>query len=271
MGYTPPPSDLKTCYRYWREHRLDRPMPAHLALQAARQDVAQGQRRYPRTAGTWNQAWQLNDLMWPEWKHGPWLRWVDRPYDADPRNFPLLRKYKYADEICRNSIRHTGWYCSEEDITGEQARGCVFRLPARKGRQVFLAGFEDPCNGGACGVVVEPNVIWDDEVAAAYRADKLAETYAERERQDDSAWRAGQRVADLRKEIRETRASVLKVLMDSRDLRRSGKVSDAVMAFMRRGVAGSCDTIADARKKIAELTNQWSKVDNFHEGIACGP
>jgi hypothetical protein len=86
---------------------------------------------------------------------------------------PGLR-YQFCDEVS-SRIRHTGWYA--DNFRDTKIRGLVFRLPHNKG---FLIGWTMG-KGMASGI--DTDQIFDDEIDAAYAADSLAESIAEKERQ----------------------------------------------------------------------------------------
>ena len=89
---------------------------------------------------------------------------------------PGLR-WEWADKVdgVGRAIGHTGWWT--EDEGGDKLRGMVFRLPRQRG---FLAGYS--MGEGMIGEV--EYTIYDDELTAAFAADKLAEHAAERSREE---------------------------------------------------------------------------------------
>jgi hypothetical protein len=91
----------------------------------------------------------------------------------DSDGAPGLR-WRYCDDIAR-SIGHTGWF-TDEYGDSETIRGIVMRLPANRG---FLAGWT---MGEGMASAIDAD-IYDDETAAAYAADSMAEHVAERERE----------------------------------------------------------------------------------------
>jgi hypothetical protein len=85
---------------------------------------------------------------------------------------PFSLRWQYCDEVAR--INHTGWFCDE--YQDSKIRGLVFRLPKSRG---FLAGWtmgEQMASGMECD-------IYETEREAAYAADGLAESIAEKERE----------------------------------------------------------------------------------------
>jgi hypothetical protein len=86
---------------------------------------------------------------------------------------PGLR-WQWCDEVAGTRIDHTGWW-TDEFGDGDTIRGIVMRLPHGRG---FLAGHS---MGESMASTVEYRV-YDDECEAARAADRLAEIYAEAER-----------------------------------------------------------------------------------------
>lgn len=93
---------------------------------------------------------------------------------------PGLR-WEWCDEVKGVRIDHTGWYCDEFQY--EKIRGLVFRLPKSRG---FLAGWS---MGKSMASEVEA-CVYETESKAAYAADSLAESAAERQREHEERERA---------------------------------------------------------------------------------
>ena len=109
---------------------------------------------------------------------GPYYRTEPSPnphgafFYLDSDFAPGLR-WEWADEVSGAHIRHDGWFC--DAFQDQTIRGFVMRLPRGRG---FLAGW-------SMGEHMATNLdytIWDDEVAAARDADRMAERAAEDER-----------------------------------------------------------------------------------------
>lgn len=94
-----------------------------------------------------------------------------------------LRRVEYADYISGAEIRHRGWFCDE--FGGETIRGIVVRLT--HGR--MLAGWS---MGEGMASAIECDEVFTDEIEAARRADGLAESAADAEREYQTRWRAAQ-------------------------------------------------------------------------------
>ncbi len=121
----------------------------------------------------------------PSWSIGRKFRWIE--------NYTYgLRFVGYADEIYYY-IRHRGWFTRDDGWDGEVLRGIVVQLPARHGREQYLAGYDDPNNDG-CGCFEMD--IYDDKDEAAKAADHTAESFADRERDYNRAWDAVQLAED---------------------------------------------------------------------------
>lgn len=101
-----------------------------------------------------------------------------RGFYLDSNGQPFTR-WKWCDEVSGVYIDHTGWFCDEYG-DGGKIRGIVAALP--HGR--FLAGWS---MGKGMASTVDAEV-YDTAEDAAYVADSMAESAAERERE----YQAGQ-------------------------------------------------------------------------------
>lgn len=90
---------------------------------------------------------------------------------------PGLR-WSYCDEVDGARIDHKGWFT--DDFCAEAVRGIVFRLPHGKG---FLAAW----SLGESMIGEVEYYIYEDEVTAAYAANKEAESQAELAREQYEA------------------------------------------------------------------------------------
>lgn len=104
--------------------------------------------------------------------HAPKPNASGRGFYLDDAGQPFTR-WKWCDDV-EGSIRHTGWF-TDEYGDGEKIRGIVVYLP--HGR--FMAGWSMG-EGMASSVDAD---LYDDETAAAFAADSMAETAAEKERE----------------------------------------------------------------------------------------
>lgn len=145
-----------------------------------------------------------------------------------------LRRVEYADDISGAGIRHRGWLCDE--FGGETIRGIVIYLT--HGR--MLAGWS--MGEGMCASI-ECDEIFTDEIEAARRADGLAESAAESEREYQERWRAAQELSDSADDSCE-------------QIRRlwSARHNEAVRELIR-----SC--IITARDSRIQLTNEYSDIE----------
>jgi len=171
--------------------------------------------------------------------HGkPFEAWGERAvvWCEDPGALGL-RLVGFADEIARPNYAHmrgrrrrAGWFCSADNITGELARGVVYRLPAKRGEERFLYGVADPNNDAAAvlslGVVsgrsVDPGVFdgpsYNEGARdAAYLADGMAENYAESKIDNAAAWDMGRDQAEAAHEAQTLRASLRGLLAEIRE------------------------------------------------------
>lgn len=177
-----------------------------------------------------------------------------------------LRRVGFADEVSQ-SIEHRGWFL-DDDFQDETARGTVYQLPTRKGRERFIAGMADPFNDGPAVLCL--GTIEDDKCDAARSADWLAERYAEDERDYRRASSARVEFDELGAEVAKARAAILQTCADLRRTRLayiSGMTADRVAGealerlcdTIRGRVSDLLDTIREKRKKRADLAGNYSR------------
>lgn len=247
---------LVSAFKYQRlAYAIDRPRRAIDALKSARIDLKAGKERYPRQhfAMRGGADWKIaRDTVF----------FVEQPDE-------YMRRVGFVDEIpnergyrSRYMVDHKGWFLRDDDCS-EVARGVVFQLPAHKGTCRYLSAVADPFNNGPAILSLE---LFDDLSEAARNADYLAEHYAEKERDYNRAWDAGQRYADLGAEIAEQRKSTLTLIREVkrqcatlRDMPETRKVIEAAI----RDYLRETET---ARDKRAELIDQFGDCDAFKEG-----
>lgn len=194
-------------------------------------------------------------------------RWMERPEALG------LRFVGFSDEIGGRSFRrvdHTGWFLMPDGDGGEVARGCVYQLPARNGQAVYVealrTGGQDRdgawrdmgTQGGAYVFLGERHLgerggaDCDTEPAmldAASGADDEARIYAEKEREYQESYAAGQAAGEADEAAAEARRALLALLADIRarfiPAERSGPVWESLSAR----VAGLLETISTERGK----------------------
>lgn len=263
---------LAWAFRYWREMpRLSAgerpvkrfPRTAADALEQARRDVKVGHIRYPLpTTGRgvtrgWNR--ECNGGRWVEDLKAAGLRFVG-----------------YADELA--ALRHTGWYTEDGGMSGESLRGVVLQLPGKGRRARYVAAYADPCNDGAYRVDVSRRALFEGEEGAegarydagardaAMAADAFAEVNAERERDYNRAWQAGQEWATAGEEVKRARGELLAILAERRQV--AGVTAPTLCEVIRDKVASLLSEIREARKQREKLAQeQWPQYyAAFNEG-----
>ena len=168
---------------------------------------------------------------------GKRARWIE-----DTERAGLMHE-GHADEIDR-SIDHRGWYCGDDNLTGEIARGAVYSVNAGKRGRVYLYAVDDPCNPGAAlmawqgmQTIKQPgdfaqrhrDAEHDEEQAkrdAASWADSIAARYAEREREYYAAWQLGREQADATQDAKTLAGNLRRLLAEMR-ARRGQDTGDA--------------------------------------------
>jgi hypothetical protein len=165
-------------------------------------------------------------------------RWIERPAMAG------LRFVGFADKLAR--LVHMGWFLSPDGDDGEVARGCVYQLPARGGRPVYVEAYQLGSESRKSGWLEQssglgerdaPAVVfladrhlgelggtgsewpYDDEKAqrdAARGADREAEIVAEHEREWREASELGRTAAEAIEEASEARSEARELLAEIR-------------------------------------------------------
>lgn len=216
-------------------------------------------------------------------------RWIERPEAFG------LRFVGFSDELRdggRNS--HSGWFLYPDGDPCEVARGCVYQLPARNGRPVYVEALR---TGETLGRRTEWRDMSEDGSAllffgslhygdkggdeysrtsdcsdavkdAARGADREAEIYAERERDYQEAWQAGSRCADLETEAKEGRADARGLVRELRQhLNAGGRLGERMCATLRGAIRSHIRDASRAAIKARELREQWGDSEPFAEGL----
>lgn len=224
-----------------------------------------------------------------------------------------LRFVNYADKLTH--IGHEGWYTFPDGDPDDTLRGVVFRLPRGRG---FVAGYQESCNGGFVidpSEVLEPDCVRERDSAkrniarqfwqpqydnpeywrvsaleqaakdCACRADSMAKSAAEKERDYHAAWYAGQRYAEHGEGVKIMRREALDLLAERKQVtkilaERHGLGSDAAPALcaaIRARVDRLLTDIRRVRDERGELAGHdytQAQRDAFNEGageVVFGP
>jgi hypothetical protein len=151
---------------------------------------------------------------------------------------------------------------SDDNDTGETARGVVFQLPGRDRKPRFISGIADPNNDGCAILSLE---IFDDKEDAARNADSLAEMYADKERDYQRAWCAGQEYSELGESIAQDRRDVLALI---REVKANCTTLDSmprVRAEIESAILEYLNETATRRDKRAELLRDYGDESAFKE------
>jgi hypothetical protein len=240
-----PPARLRLVwnYRNARTHGTT----AVQALKQARQAVEQNKFLYVHGGGIGKPFKVGSDSV----------RWVD---DTAAHG---LREVGTADSVARHAVRHTGWYLSEGNDTGETAFGVVFQLSARDHTCRYVAGYRTSNDSDGSAAVCFHDIT-DDSTTAATWADRLAEIIAEQARDYNSAWQAGTRYAELGNEISETRREILDLCREIKSMGKS--FPTAICKTLRGRISDNLRQIDKFRRKRAELEYNYGSADGFAEG-----
>lgn len=143
-------------------------------------------------------------------------------------------RWKWADDISGAGIRHTGWFCDE--FQDQTIRGIVVYLT--HGR--MLAGWS---MGDGMASLIECDEVFTDEIEAARRADDLAESAADVEREYQERWRAAQELSEAAQEAQDS-------IRELWSARHNGAVRELIRAC-----------IVTARDSREQLTNEYSDIE----------
>lgn len=178
----------------------------------------------------------------------------------------VVRNIRDAGDVVR--LGHTGWYDNPHGESFKDGSGLIVgvvgQLRARDGRAVFVPGWRlgDDCQGGAqfdlrAVFVADGPEEWQAEETAeacARRADSMAESVAEREKEYKTAWGAGVAWAEAGERLAAIRAEVLAVLAERRKAARAGVGAwPAMCQAIRANVESLLAERAELAAKRAEL------------------
>jgi hypothetical protein len=174
--------------------------------------------------------------MCGDYYHAPTPSAKGRGFYLSAREAPGLR-WEWADECDGARIRHTGWFCDEDQCT--KIRGIVMRLPRGRG---FLAGWS---MGEGMASTVDYSPIFDNAADAAACADSMAENAADNEREYQARESA-------RVEAREL--AELDVKEKTRELEQS-------FALRHRSKFGGFDRVREAIAELREARENLADIE----------
>lgn len=166
-----------------------------------------------------------------------------------------LREVGPSHEVAPRLVKHRGWY-RDSDMS-ETVCGFVWRLPARNGQSLFIAGFKDDRTDAVTLDASRGRVCtFDSERDAAGAADELARIYAEEEREHDEKWQEASRANDEREEAREAlkaaRAEASRLVAALREQRKAGAIVPALCDVLRDKVQACREAMREALEAIAD-------------------
>lgn len=189
------------------------------------------------------------------------LRWVENVSDG-------LRLVGFADEIARKersrAIEHRGWFTHDDGDPPDVLRGIVYQLPARNGQPQYVYGYDDPNNDDCALLCFDPV---PTVMEAARDADRLAEIYAEHERDFHRAWDAGCRYSSLGESIKELRQEALQLGAEMREARRTGINAPTICNTLRERIGQIYRSIQKARKEREKLHDTYGSDDGFKDAM----
>ena len=179
------------------------------------------------------------------------------------RGLRVLGPVHEMRDICR--VGHTGWHLDPLG-EGDTVHGVVLQLPGRSGFARFVPAVSDPYNDDCYAVDFRDvyTAPGDDTDEAkhdcALTADRLAELYAEREREYQTLDTAKFRIEEARERIKAERAEAHALAAEMRAYANWRNVSaPAICKELHRAMAAHRATVRAAIKEIRRLTDApWS-------------
>jgi hypothetical protein len=159
----------------------------------------------------------------------------------------------------RAIVDHNGWFT--DNYQDETVCGEVYQLPARDGAPLYVPAIED--KSGSDGALCDFHSTTDDLLQAIYRADRMAERYAESEREYQAKDAAEQRIETIDERIAEIHTQRRALIRELREncAKFSGltAVRDAlrarILAFRQES-----KELAKEREKLRD--DYWAAVPN---------
>lgn len=191
-------------------------------------------------------------------------RYVENPSEG-------LRLVGYADKVA-SRIRHEGWFTDE--FQDNKFRGVVYRLPARNGKSLFIAGYEEEESDRT---VLDFSTIHDCEIAAAHAGDSMAQSDAEKQRESNEAYLAGSQFYNCGIDLENGRQEVKQYIAALRESKpHSGAIGETAKETIRKALHSEIKkALADmnrariARAKLLEEYGAaWRKelLEAFNDG-----
>lgn len=178
--------------------------------------------------------------------------WCDRSRFIENPSAVGLRFVDFADKIV--DIRHTGWFC--DDIQDRTLRGAVWQLPARNGAPVYVYGWQSSDDENAAFICF---IVQTEKRDAAWLANSMAESDAEKEREENAKYRAEQDIENAREAIHELNKEALPLI---KEIKKAGSFSPAICQALKAQLR----TMFNKRKAQFELIatrerDYWSAVE----------
>lgn len=240
---------------------------AYNALRCARNDIAAG--HHPWSNGPF--AKQVAPVLWlADNKPRERLAWVDDPLRIGLRFIGRVAADSRRGDLWDNR-KNSGWLTDPFSVFCRDGTGLmwgvVYKLPTRDGRARFVAGYQQ--GGTYAGPTIDFGTVYastdhqpdprDCDAArdAAGIADEMARIAAEKEREYQTAWRAGAQYSDCLETLKTIRESVLGTLRDIR------ATCDALRAMPESIRSRLQDSI---RSELTERSAQFSKMEKLASG-----
>ncbi len=169
-----------------------------------------------------------------------------------------LRFVGWADESLR--LRHKGWY--SDNYAEETFRGAIFRLPAERGKERFVAGYGESMNNG---FVLDLSGVWsNDLIGVAQEADRLAERAGEEAREYEAKESASLRIEDIADDLKGIRTDILDLCRSIRkacpDIGQHQPIRSALRSALQAHLRNRASLVAE-RERLQD--NYWSIVPSW--------
>jgi hypothetical protein len=218
---------------------------------------------YPNELITWKQArneYPMNEtrpdaLKKPAYFGRALLAQKDALYLDAFEDMPgYIEEPKDADKCCR--MDYNGWYT--DDFQSDTLIPVVVSIrhpqkinPENESHIFYMAGTK---HSSWDGVTVYTCELFEEERAAARRADQIAEKEAEQYREEDQKFQAEEKIGELKTEYHELNKEALTVIKDARNA--SGIFPASICELIKSKLDETLQRKRDILRSVKELTNR---------------
>jgi hypothetical protein len=204
-----------------------------------------------------------------QFHHGPegWRIWPPAPCDDDGTAFYLTRTDGYGavrDVVDADSImpRAGRYYDNPHGESWRDGSGLMWGVVARLSHGRALAGWQHGGTDG--GPTLSAKIFSGPDAAedAAYYADGMAERAAEREREYQEAWRAGDDWAEAGNRLLELRTEIRAWIAEMRPAQGLARTA------LCEGLKARLEERRELMEKREELAHEFDHCEGWPDGVA---